>query len=237
MTKNKKIQHIGIVGCSYEGAALCYKTVCNEGSVYLGEHAHPEVSLHTYPLNEYMKYVAKNDWSGVADLMISSANKLLSIGAEILICPDNTIHQSLPLVKKKISNTWLHIAEEVLIEAKKNNYKNIGVLGTKFLMEGPVYREKCEQFEVEFRIPNQKQRDRINVIIFEELVYGIINESSKEYFLNTIVDLKFQGCDSVVLACTEIPLIVYPDESALPALDSTRILARAALKRAIETEK
>jgi len=234
MAKNMKIKHIGIVGCSYEGAALCYKTICNEGSLYLGEHAHPEVSLHTHSLNEYMKYITKNDWNGVADLMTSSANKLISIGAEILICPDNTIHQSLSIVKKKIPTGWLHIAEEVLTEAKKNNYKNIGVLGTKFLMEGPVYREKCKEFGVECRTPAQEQRNRINTIIFEELVYGIMNENSKEYLLNTIVDLKHEGCDAAVLGCTEIPLIVYPPESALPTLDSTRILARAALRNAID---
>src|SRR5688572_10609066 len=138
MTISKNIKHIGIIGCSYEGAALCYKTICNEGSNYLGEHAHPEVSLHTYSLNEYMKFVHSDDWDAVAELMVSSANKLIKIGAEILICPDNTIHQSLPAVKQKISAPWLHIAEEVVIEAKKNGYKNIVVLGTKFLMEGPV---------------------------------------------------------------------------------------------------
>ena len=234
MENSKKIKHIGIIGCSYEGAALCYKTICNEGSSYLGEHAHPEVSLHTYALNEYMKYIIPDDWNGVAELMISSATKLCNIGAEILICPDNTIHQSLPIVKKKISTPWLHIAEEVIIEAKKNNYKNIGVLGTKFLMEGPVYQEKCREFEIDFKIPNQEQRKWINSIIFDELVYGIINKDSKEYLLRTIADFKSQGCDSVVLGCTEIPLIIFPHESPLPTLDSTRILGRAALRKAIE---
>jgi aspartate racemase len=233
MIEDKKIKHIGIVACSYEGAALCYKTICNEGSAYLGEHAHPEISLHTYPLSEYMKYVTLNDWGSVAELMIASANKLISIGAEILICPDNTIHQSLAIVKEKIYTPWLHIAEEVLTEAKKNNYKNIGVLGTKYLMEGPVYKEKCMESAMGFTIPDQEQRDRINAIIFDELVYGIINEHSKEFFLNTIATLKSQACDCVVLGCTELPLIVFPNESCLPTLDSTRILARAALKRAI----
>ena len=234
MTIAKHIKHIGIIGCSYEGAALCYKTICNEGSNYLGAHAHPEVSLHTYPLNEYMKYVRLNDWAGVAELMISSANKLGKIGAEILICPDNTIHQSLPIIKQKISTPWLHIAEEVLIEAKNNNYKNIGVLGTKFLMEGPVYEVKCRKAGIHYEIPNSEQRNQINSIIFDELVYGIFNNNSKEYLLNIIVDLKNQGCDAVVLGCTEIPLIIFPAESALPTLDSTRILARAALRKAIE---
>jgi len=234
MINSRQTKHIGIIGCSYEGAALCYKTICNEGSTYLGEHAHPEVSLHTYPLSEYMKYVSLDDWSGVADLMISSANKLITSGAEILICPDNTIHQSLRIVKKKISTPWLHIAEEVLSEVKKDNYKMIGLLGTKFLMEGPVYQEKCKESGIEFKIPGQEQRNRINSIIFDELVYGIFNDTSRQFLLNTIIDLKSQGCDSVVLGCTEIPLIIFPNDSVLPTLDSTRILARAALKKAME---
>ncbi len=227
-------KHIGIVACSYEGAALCYKTICNEGSKYLGEHAHPEVSLHTHPLNEYMKYIVPDDWNGVAGLMISSANKLCKIGANILICPDNTIHQSLSIVKKEISAPWLHIAEEVTMEAKRNHFKKIGILGTKYLMEGPVYPEKFEEYNINYETPAEDQRNQINKIILHELVYGIITKESKKYFLNIIDDFKLKGCDSVVLGCTEIPLIVLPNESSLPTLDSTRILARAALKKAIE---
>jgi aspartate racemase len=227
-------KHIGIVGCSYEGAALCYRTICNEGSKYLGQHAHPEVSLHTHPLSEYMVFIEKGDWNGVADLMISSAKKLCKAGAEILICPDNTIHQSFSIVKKEISTPWLHIAEEVAAEAYNNFYRKTGILGTKFLMEGPVYPEKLTVRNINFEIPPDEQREQINNIIFGELVYGIIKPESKSYFLNLIGELRSKGCDSVILGCTEIPLIVLPEESSLPILDSTRILARAALKNAIE---
>ena len=226
-------KHIGIVACSYEGAALCYRTICNEGSKFLGEHAHPEVSLHTHPLNVYMKYIESGDWKGVADLMISSANKLCKIGSNILICPDNTIHQSFSIVKKKITTPWLHIGEQVAIEADKNNFKKIGILGTKYLMEGPVYPEKLNEKNINYEIPADDQRNQINKIIFSELVYGIIKEKSKNYFLTIIDELKSKGCDSVVLGCTEIPLIVLTSESSLPTLDSTRILARAALNYAI----
>jgi aspartate racemase len=227
-------KHIGIVGCSYEGAALCYKTVCNEGSKYLGKHNHPEVSLHTYPLSEYMKYIDNDDWEGVAGLMISSANKLSKVGANVLICPDNTIHQAFSIVKKGSSTPWLHIAEEVVLKAVKENHKKIGILGTKYLMEGPVYPEQMAKHELNYEIPSKQIRNKINQIIFDELVDGIIKDDSKKYFLNVIDELKNNGCDSVVLGCTEIPLIVLPDESPLPTLDSTRILARAALKFAID---
>ena len=230
----KKTKHIGIVACSYEGAALCYRTICNEGSAMLGEHAHPEVSLHTHPLNEYMKFIEPGKWNGVADLMISSARKLIEIGAEVLVCPDNTIHQSFSIVKRKISTPWLHIAEEVTKEGIKNGCRKIGILGTKFLMEGPVYPEKFQEKNIDYEIPTEDQRNRINKIIFTELVYGIIKDESRNYFLSVIDDLKSKDCDSVVLGCTEIPLIVLPEESSLLTLDSTRILARAALNFAIE---
>jgi aspartate racemase len=226
-------KHIGIVACSYEGAALCYQTICNEGSQYLGEHSHPEISLHNHPLNEYMKFIIPGDWEGVASLMLSSAEKLYKIGADFLISPDNTIHQSFSYVIKSSPIPWLHIGKEVAKIAEKNNYRKLGILGTKFLMEGPVYHEILKERNINYCIPPEEQRLKINDIIFSELVYGIIKEGSKEYFLNVINELKSKGCDSVVLGCTEIPLIVFPGDSSLPVLDSTRTLARAALKYSI----
>jgi aspartate racemase len=226
-------KHIGIVACSYEGAALCYQTICNEGSQYLGEHSHPEISLHNHPLNEYMKFIRNGDWEGVAGLMLSSSEKLYKAGADFLISPDNTIHQAFSLVIERSPLPWLHIGKEVAKTAELNKYKKLGILGTKFLMEGPVYPEILAERKISFCIPAEEQRFKINDIIFNELVYGIINEASKEYFLNVIDELRSEGCDSVVLGCTEIPLIVLPGESSLPVLDSTRILARAALKFAV----
>ncbi len=226
-------KHIGIVACSYEGASLCYQTICNEGSKYLGEHAHPEISLHNHPLSEYMKFIVPGDWKGVADLMLSSSEKLSKAGADFLISPDNTIHQSFSYVAEKSPLPWMHIGKEVAKIAEKNNYKKLGILGTKFLMEGPVYSEILKESKINYSIPVEEQRLKINEIIFKELVYGIITQESKQYLLKIIDELKSLGCDAVVLGCTEIPLIVLPGDSSLPVLDSTRILARAALMHAI----
>jgi aspartate racemase len=227
-------KHIGIVACSYEGAALCYQTICNEGSRLLGEHAHPEISLHNYPLSEYMKYIETGDWEGVADLILLSSEKLYRTGADFLITPDNTIHQAFSSVIKRSPLPWLHIGEAVAEVAVKNNFKKTGILGTKFLMEGSVYPEILKQKNISCITPPKEQRVIINDIIFKELVYGIIKERSKRIFLNIINELRSEGCDSVVLGCTEIPLIVLPEDSSLPVLDSTRILARAALCYSIE---
>ena len=226
-------KHIGIVACSAEGAALCYRTICSEGAEIMGQHAHPEVSMHTHPLSMYMDYIYKADWNGVASLMLSSAEKLAKTGADILICPDNTIHQAFDLVQKKSPLPWLHIAEEVVKTALLSGYKKLGIMGTKYLMSGPVYPHVLRKAELEYSIPDEVTRKQIDHIIFNELVYGEIRPVSKTYFLDVVNRLKKDQCDAVILGCTEIPLIVLPEESPLPVLDSTRILARAALREAV----
>ena len=226
-------QHIGIVACSAEGAALCYRTIALEGAHLLGVHDHPEVSMHTHPLARYMSFIYADDWSGVADLMLSSADKLAKAGADFLICPDNTIHQAFDLVAHRSPRPWLHIAQEVACEAKRNHFKRIAVLGTRYLMEGPVYPEKLKAAGLGYRMPGPQQRERIDQIIMDELVMGQFLPRSRAYFTEVIRGLKDEGCDAVALACTEIPLIVDEESSPLPPLDSTRLLARAALRKAV----
>jgi aspartate racemase len=229
-------KHIGIVACSVEGAALCYRTINSEGVIFLGKHFHPEVSLHTYPLGQYMDYIYENRWEKVAELMISSSKKLASIGADFIICPDNTIHQAYPQVVTNSPIPWLHIAEEVAKVSIEKGYRTIGVLGTKYLMEGPVYPGKFSEYGLNHHIPDKEDREKINRIIFDELVNGIITEESRNFFYTIIEKLKKLNCDAVVLGCTEIPLIVEPDDSPLPTLDSTRILSKAAVKLAVLPE-
>jgi len=226
-------QHIGIVACSAEGAALCYRTICLEGAQLLGPHNHPEISMHTHPLSEYMDHIYRNDWLAVADLMLSSANKLAAIGANFLICPDNTVHQALPDVLPRSPLPWLHIAEVVAEQAVQRGFHRIGLTGTRYLVESEVYPENLTAHGLEYLRPNPTDRDEINRIIFNELVYGIFNPESVTSFQEVISRMKDQGCDAVVLGCTEIPLLINDANSPLPTLDSTRLLARAALRRAI----
>ena len=233
MSKHSK--HIGIVACSAEGAALCYRTICMEGANLLGRYTHPEIIMHTFPLCEYMRYIEKGDWENVADLMLSSVSKLAKVGADFAICPDNTIHQAFDLVVNKSPIPWLHIAQEVTAEAKRKEYKCLGVLGTQYLMEGPVYPSKITATGIEHMIPEVKDRGRINQIIFDELVNARFTSEALAYFKGIINELKNKGCDAVILGCTEIPLLVTQENSPLPILDSTRLLARAALKKAISS--
>ena len=226
--------HIGIVACSAEGAALCYRTICVEGAQLLGVHDHPEVSMHTHSLAEYMKCIDRGDWQGVAELMLSSAGKLAKTGADFLVCPDNTIHQALPLVASRSPLPWLHIAEIVTARAAERNFRRVGLTGTRWLVESEVYPEKLAARGLDCIRPNATEREEINRIIMEELVYGVFKPESLACFQRVIGRMKDEGCDAVVLGCTEIPLIVDDSNSPLPTLDSTRLLARAALRRAVE---
>ena len=226
-------KHIGIVGCSAEGAALCYRTICGEAPPLMGEHMHPEVSMHTHPLAEYMVPIRAGDWENVAALMISSAQKVSQIGAEFAICPDNTIHEAFEFVKEKSPIPWLHIAEAVANKAIEDGFKQLAILGTKYLVTGPVYPITLQKFDIASQIPEENDRERIDEIIFKELVNGVFTEKSRRYFNEVIEKLKSLGCDAAVLGCTEIPLLVDPDDCPLPVLDSTRLLSRAALKEAL----
>jgi aspartate racemase len=227
-------QHIGIVACSAEGAALCYRTVCVEGASLLGPHDHPEVSMHTHPLAEYMRRIYRDDWAGVGELMLSSAEKLKRTGADFLICPDNTIHKALPHVLPRSPLPWLHIAEVVAGQAQERGFRRLALTGTRYLVESEVYPEKLGERGVEYVRPQPAEREEINRIIFEELVYGTFKPEAVAYFQKVIARLQGEGCDAVVLGCTEIPLIMNDANSPLPTLDSTRLLARAALRRAIQ---
>jgi aspartate racemase len=225
--------HIGIVACSAEGAALCYKTICIEGGQLLGAHAHPEVSIHTNSFGEYMQRIYRSDWPGVAELMLSSANKLKSIGADFLICPDNTIHQALPFIDSRLPLPWLHIADVVADEAVKRGFKRLGLTGTRWLVDSAVYPPRLESRALEFVRPSSDERDEINRLIMDDLVRGVFAAKTVAYFQTVIARLKQdERCDAVILGCTEIPLIINDANSPLPALDSTRLLARAALRRA-----
>ncbi len=229
-------RHIGIVAVSAEGAALCYRTICAEGPAILGPHSHPQVTMHTYPLSEYLHHVDEGRWSEAARLLMSSAGKLVEAGADFLICPDNTLHQALDLVRSESSVPWLHIAEEVAAAASERGFERLGILGTRALMEGPVYPSKLASTGIEHVIPGAEDRRRVDQVIYEELVYGRFEERARQEYQGIIRSLGERGCDAVVLGCTEIPLLISEADSPLPVLDSTRILARAALREATQEE-
>ncbi|MGO8969607.1 MAG: aspartate/glutamate racemase family protein [Myxococcaceae bacterium] len=225
-------RHIGIVACSAEGAALCYSTICVEGAHLLGPLAHPEVSLHSHSLADYMDLIYRSDWDGVGELMLSSAQKLANIGADFLICPDNTIHRALPYVLTRCQLPWLHIAEVVAAHAAERGFRRLGLTGTRWLVESGIYPEQLTASGLGYARPDSDECQEMNRIIMDELVCGIFKPEAVSYFQSVISRMKDAGCDGVILGCTEIPLVLNDSNSPLPTLDSTRLLARAALRRA-----
>lgn len=229
-------RHIGIVGVSAEGAALCYRTICVLGADLLGRHDHPEVTLHTHPLARYMEAIEVDDWGRVAELMLDSGRRLAAVGAELLICPDNTVHRAWEQVAPAAPLPWLHIAEVVAEAAAVAGRRRLAILGTRYLMEGPVYPQALAARGLGWSIPEPAERRYIDRVIFDELVAGRFEAAARRGFHEILERMGGAGCDAAVLGCTEIPLLVGPEEAPLPVLDSTRLLARAALARAVGDE-
>lgn len=227
-------QHIGIVACSAEGAALCYRTICAEGAALLGAHAHPEVSLHSPSLADYVARLDAGDMRGVADLMLASARKLAAAGADFLICPDNTIHQAFSHVGPRSPRPWLHIAEVVAAEAARRRFKRLGLAGTRWLVASGVYPDRLAAIGIDCVRPSPQEIDTIDRIIMDELVRGVLRAESIGCLQRVFERMRGAGCDAVILGCTELPLLMTDANSPLPTLDSTRLLARAALRRAIQ---
>ena len=226
-------KHIGVVSVNYEGTALCYRTICTEAAAVMGEYQHPQITIHSFPLADYLRFVSKLDWEGVAGLLLESAEKVASAGAEFAICPANTAHDAFKFMTPRSPIPWLHIVEVVADVAVARGLSKLGILGTKFLMDGNLYREVLSDRGIEAVRPDEDQRERINAFIFEELVKGTFKSSTTEYFRSVVCDLEKRGCDAVVMGCTEIPLILASEDVDVPLLDSTRLLARAALEEAL----
>jgi len=224
---------IGIVACSAEGAALCYRTIVHEGAQRLGRYAHPEIAFHSISFAEYQQAIDRDDWPAVGALMLRSAHRLAQAGAAFLICPDNTIHQAMSCVEPQSPLPWLHIARVVADEAASRGFHRIGLLGTRWLVRSNVYPDALRARGLDFLRPADADREAINRVIMDELVCGRFTPEGTAVHQQVIGRLKEQGCDAVVLGCTEIPLIIGDANSPLPTLDSTRLLARAALHSAL----
>jgi aspartate racemase len=181
-----------------------------------------------------MECIYRGDWQGVAELMLASADKLARVGADLLICPDNTIHQALAYVEPRSPLPWLHVAEVVAAQAVERGFRRLGLLGTRWLVESEVYPEKLSARGLAHVRPNSAERDELSRIIMDELVCGVFKPDAVAYHQRVIARMKEEGCDAIVLGCTEIPLIVNDANSPQPTLDSTRLLARAALRRAVQ---
>ena len=218
---------------NYEGTTLCYQSICEQAASVMGEYRHPQITIHSFPLADYLRFLSRLDWEGVAGLLLESAEKVARAGADFAICPANTTHEAYKFMESRSPIPWLHIVEVVADAAASRGLSKLGILGTKFLMEGTVYREVLVNRGIEAVIPEAEHRERLNALIFAELVKGIFKTSTREYLQSVAANLTKSGCDGVVMGCTEIPLILRQEDVEVPLLDSTRLLAKAALEEAL----
>ena len=228
-----KAKHIGIVACSVEGAALCFREIAAYARNFMGEHLHPQVTLSCIAMGEWMPAFNRGDTETVAGFMLRETEIVARAGAQLAICPDNSAHLAFKYVAQKSPIPWLHIAEEVAKAARRAGYRNSALLGTRFTMTGPVYPEAFEKEGIRISTPSSADQKLVDDIIFDELVNGEFTEISRVRYNEVIERLRLRGCDSVILGCTEIPLLVRPEDCPLPSLDSTRLLARAAVDAAL----
>jgi aspartate racemase len=227
------MKHLGLLAHSSEGAALCFRAFCQEGFGELGPHEHPDVTLDCIALARSMRAWDAGDYMSIRATLSVSVQRLARAGADFFACPDNTAHQALEQPGSELALPGLHIAEVVADRAARDGRTRVGVLGTRYLMDGPVYPGAFASRGIAAEVPAAGDRHLINKIIFAELVNGVLTASSRQEYVRVIGQLAAQGCDAVALVCTEIPLLVTPDASPLPTLDSTRLLARAAFDVAV----
>lgn len=224
------MKHLGILAHSTEGAALCFLAFCQEGFRELGAHDHPDVSLDCISMARSMAAWDEEDYDSIRRTLSLSAGRLARAGADFFVCPDNTAHMALERPGEALPLPGLHIAEVVAERAASEGRRRVGVLGTKYLMEGPVYRQAFGNRGIAAEVPDEDDRRIVNTVIFDELVNGVFTDSSRAEYIRIIEQFAARGCDAVALVCTEIPLLVTPGTSPLPTLDSTRLLARAAFE-------
>jgi aspartate racemase len=227
------MKHIGILAHSFEGATLCYRTTCLEGVRRLGPHLHPEVTMTGIAMHFMMDAYEAGDHVKVRDLFQPDIRKLAAAGCDFFVCPDNTAHIGLESAGADFALPCLHIGEVVAERAVADGRRKVGILGTNWTMTGPVYPGALGRRGIDWAVPEDAERKVIHDIIFDELCLGVFKDSSRQAYIQVIQRLAEEGCDAVALVCTEIPLLISAEVSPLPILDSTRLLAAAAVEAAI----
>lgn len=228
---------IGVAAHSYEGGTLSFLTVCREGAAMLGPHMHPTVVASAIPMGLSMEAWEADDFDVIGRYHSEGVAQVAKAGADFFICPDNTSHIVLEKFIDREPIPGLHIADVVCHQIHQKGWKKVGLLGTKWTMNGPVYPKAFEKYGFEKLLPNETAQAKINAAIFEELCQSVFKEETVSVFVNAIKDLKDQGAECVILGCTEIPLIINSKNSVLPTLDSTRLQAKYAVELAVSNKE
>ena len=227
------MKHIGIVSHSFEGATLCYREMCLEGVRRLGPHLHPEITMSGVAMHHMLEPWARGDHAAIRAMFEEDISKVAATGADFFVCPDNTAHIALECEGRDFAIPCLHIGEVVADQAQRDGREKVGILGTEWTMAGPIYPGAFGRRGIGWAVPDDADRALIHSVIMDELCLGVVSDSARGAYVRIIQKLAAEGCDAVALVCTEIPLLITAEVSPLPILDSTRLLARAAVDVAL----
>ncbi|NLX71114.1 MAG: aspartate/glutamate racemase family protein [Clostridiales bacterium] len=225
---------IGLIGgMSWESTAKYYKIINETIKEQLGGLHSAKLILYSVDFQEIEECQSKGDWDKSAEILSDVAVKLQNAGADFIVICTNTMHKVVPQIKNKIQIPIIHIAETTAYRLKKNNISKVALLGTKYTMTQDFYKSIIMSEGIEVVIPDEKDIEIVNKIIYDELCKGIIKKESKEHYLRIISSLKAEGAQGVILGCTEIGLLINQNDVDLPVFDTTEIHAKTAAMLAL----
>lgn len=227
-------KHIGIAAVSPEGAALCYRQIFRHASELLERHDHPTVSIYNHPFADYADAVRADDWRTVGRLLRHSAERVAAMGAELVITPDNAVQHAVPLAEVGSPIPWLSMTDCVAAAVHNDGLETVGVIGTLTVIGGSAYQTYLGMRGIKIVRPERQRAVEIDRMIFDELASGIVRPTGREMLVDTIRKMDAEGCQGVILACSEAGLVIGEENSPLPVYDSTDLLARCALRHSIE---
>ena len=226
---------IGLIGgMSWESTVPYYQLINEYVKDALGGLHSAKIALYSVEFDEIERCQSENRWDDSAKILADAAAGLEKCGADFILICTNTMHKVLGQVQAAVNVPLLHIADATGDALKAAGIRKVGLLGTRYTMQQDFYKGRLAEAGFEVRVPAEEYIEELNRIIFEELCVGVILEESRQTFVKAIEDLKAQGCEGVILGCTEIGLLVRPEDSCLPTFDTTVIHAQAAAKKALE---
>jgi len=227
---------IGLIGGMSWESSLEYYRILNELiKEKLGGLSSAQCLLYSVDFKPIEHWMHRNQWDEIATQLTIIAQKLEQAGADFILICTNTMHKLVPSIQTHIQIPIYHIADAAASKIKELGLKKVGLLGTKFTMEEDFYRKRLlDKHQIETIIPNQEDRKEIDRIIFNELTLGKITKPAREIYKKIIVDLQKNGAEGVILGCTEIPLLIKPDDSPIPVFDTTQLHAEFAIEKAME---
>ncbi len=229
----KKIGLIG--GMSWESSQVYYQLINLKVKSLLGRFHSAACVMESVDFAEIEKLQHANDWDALSKVMVNCAKNLENANAEVIVLCTNTMHLCSDDIVKNTTVPFLHIAEATGEEIKKQNIDNVLLLGTKFTMEKDFFKKiLLEKFNITTIIPSEKERETVHQIIYNELVHGIINSTSREIYLQIIANGFKRGAQGVILGCTEIPLLIKKSDVNIPIFDTTKIHAESAVTFALK---